>query len=136
MVSEQMRFTIQQYFSAMRHQLFLYSPAFFLFSLCIIIPLSLLFAYNYYIFNDVLWMAYGKVPNPERSYIEDHTDKFFDLLRPTRYSDNVIESTGMTLNIMMLLLFYPYRGLFFYSPVLLLAIMGLFYMYKEYKAET
>lgn len=34
------------------------------------------------------------------------------------------------------LLFYPYRGLFFYSPILLLSIIGLVYMRKEFKAEA
>jgi len=34
------------------------------------------------------------------------------------------------------LLFYPYRGLFFYSPILLLSIIGLIYMRNEYKAEA
>jgi len=38
--------------------------------------------------------------------------------------------------VMIRLLFYPYRGLFFYSPILLLSIPGLFFMLKKYKAET
>ena len=29
------------------------------------------------------------------------------------------------------LLFYPYRGLFFYNPILILSLLGLFFMYKK-----
>ncbi len=39
-------------------------------------------------------------------------------------------------NIMIRLLFYPYRGLFFYNPILLLSLIGLFCMFKNYKLET
>jgi len=38
--------------------------------------------------------------------------------------------------IMLRLLFYPYRGLFFYSPILILSIPGLFLMWKKYKKEV
>ena len=31
------------------------------------------------------------------------------------------------------LLFYPYRGLFFYNPILILSLIGLFFMYKKNK---
>lgn len=34
------------------------------------------------------------------------------------------------------LLFYPYRGLFFYNPILILSLIGLFFMFKNYKLET
>ena len=34
------------------------------------------------------------------------------------------------------LLFYPYRGLFIYSPILLLSFLGIFYMRKEYEIEA
>jgi len=34
------------------------------------------------------------------------------------------------------LLFYPYRGLFFYSPVIFISFIGLFFMFKKYKPET
>ncbi len=34
------------------------------------------------------------------------------------------------------LLFYPYRGLFFFNPVLLLSLIGLFFMLKNYKPEV
>ncbi len=38
--------------------------------------------------------------------------------------------------IMLRLLFYPYRGLFFYSPILILSLFGLYFMLDEYEGET
>lgn len=34
------------------------------------------------------------------------------------------------------LLFYPHKGLFFYYPILLLSLVGLYYMYKKFKIES
>lgn len=38
--------------------------------------------------------------------------------------------------IILRLLIYPYRGLLFYSPILVLSFLGLFFMFKKHKAET
>ena len=38
--------------------------------------------------------------------------------------------------VFMRLLFFPYRGLFFYYPILLFSVIGLFFMFKKYKFET
>jgi len=38
--------------------------------------------------------------------------------------------------VMMRLLLYPYRGLLFYSPILLASLIGLFFMFKKYRTET
>jgi hypothetical protein len=38
--------------------------------------------------------------------------------------------------VMLRLLIYPYRGLFFYHPILLLSLPGLFFMFKRFKTET
>lgn len=38
--------------------------------------------------------------------------------------------------LMIRLTIYPYKGLFFYYPVLLLSVIGLFYFYKEFKIES
>jgi hypothetical protein len=40
------------------------------------------------------------------------------------------------LYVMFRLLFCPYRGLFFYSPILFLSIPGFFLMFKKYKTEA
>lgn len=34
------------------------------------------------------------------------------------------------------LLFYPYRGLFFYYPIIIFSSLGIFYLYKKHKLET
>jgi len=36
-------------------------------------------------------------------------------------------------NTLIRLLFYPYRGLFFYNPILIFSLIGLFFMYKKDK---
>jgi hypothetical protein len=40
------------------------------------------------------------------------------------------------LNIMLRLLFDPYRGLFFYSPILIFSFAGLWFMFKKYRTES
>lgn len=46
------------------------------------------------------------------------------------------EKLNRHINRMMRMLFDPFKGLFFYSPILLLSFLGLFLMYKRYKLET
>jgi len=46
------------------------------------------------------------------------------------------KNLGYVFNISIRLLFYPYRGLFFYNPILILSLIGLFFMFKNYKLET
>lgn len=41
-----------------------------------------------------------------------------------------------TLHLMLRLTVFPYRGLFFYCPILLLSFVGLYYMYKKFKIES
>jgi hypothetical protein len=38
--------------------------------------------------------------------------------------------------IMLRLLFYPYRGLLFYYPIIFLSLVGLLFMFKRYKTEA
>jgi hypothetical protein len=38
--------------------------------------------------------------------------------------------------VMLRLLFYPEKGLFFYYPILLLSFVGLYYMYKKFRVES
>jgi len=38
--------------------------------------------------------------------------------------------------IILRLLIYPYKGLLFYCPILLLSFIGIWYMYKKFKAES
>lgn len=46
------------------------------------------------------------------------------------------ESTLFFFNRLLRILFYPYRGLFFYSPVLIFSFFGLFFMFKNKKDTT
>jgi len=38
--------------------------------------------------------------------------------------------------VLLRMMFYPYRGIFFYYPILLLSVIGLYYMYKKFKIES
>lgn len=58
----------------------------------------------------------------------NHSDS---ALFPSRFDMNLPE-----LPLILQMLILPYRGLLFYSPVLILSFIGLFYMYKEHKLET
>ncbi len=40
------------------------------------------------------------------------------------------------LNIMFRLLFYPYKGIFFFSPILIFSFLGFRRMYRKYRTET
>ncbi len=92
-----------------RYKLFL----FILGSLVGIIPLLL---YNFFIFGNPLELTIN-------------------------YSDSnifppITQVTLPNLYIILRLLVFPYRGLFFYYPILALSLVGLFYMYKKYKTES
>jgi len=48
-------------------------------------------------------------------------------------SKKYLERIPYYVNTLIRLLFYPYRGLFFYNPILIFSLMGLFFMYKKDK---
>ncbi|MBU1201539.1 MAG: hypothetical protein KJ583_01970 [Nanoarchaeota archaeon] len=66
--------------------------------------------------------------------------------RATKYSSEIIKSYSdvtshmkhhnHTFNIILRLLFYPYRGLFFFSPILLVSLFGIWHMFRRFKLET
>ncbi|NQU98788.1 glycosyltransferase family 39 protein [Candidatus Woesearchaeota archaeon] len=57
-------------------------------------------------------------------------------LREFKFSWNKqYEKNNLFINLIKLM-FYPYRGLLFYSPVLLFSFLGLFFMFKKNKLET
>jgi len=60
-------------------------------------------------------------------------NKFLFITIPIR---NGLKNVPYHFNISIRLLFYPYRGLFFYNPILILSLIGLFLMFKHYKLET
>jgi 4-amino-4-deoxy-L-arabinose transferase-like glycosyltransferase len=80
-----------------------------------------LFIYNILIFGNPLEFT--------RSYIDPQ-------IYPDIYRKDFGFFYGIKPFVILRLLFYPYRGLFYYYPILLLSFIGLFKMYKEYKVEV
>lgn len=52
------------------------------------------------------------------------------------YIDKIFGNSKERAFIIMRVLFFPYRGLLFYYPILIFSIIGLFFMFKEYKYES
>ncbi len=48
----------------------------------------------------------------------------------------IVYFSNFNIKIWVRMLFYPFKGLFFFSPILLLSMIGLIYMYRNYKLET
>jgi hypothetical protein len=119
-----------------------------LFFLALLIGIAPLFLYNFLIFGNPLDFAVSHIDRqiyrtayPETRIFfssEDYQEKimkssFFpaeDLLKHFHLGSNP------NFYIILRLLFYPYRGLFFYSPVLFLSLFGMMLMWKEYKKEV
>lgn len=107
------------------------------FSIGFLLILSLLFVYNYIAFGNALALPY------EYSTIL-RTDAFHGIKKTylSEQSQIIIQKYNypliniMSLSIITKLLFYPYRGLFIYNPILIISIIGLFFMYRAYKKET
>ncbi|MDP2926338.1 MAG: glycosyltransferase family 39 protein [Nanoarchaeota archaeon] len=112
--------------------------------------LGILLLYHYTIYGSPFENSIG---HPDVSIWEDKTkalicgDKVFfnkhynDSTVPkliAAIKGNLIYSEKLWANInrTIRLLIDPFKGLFFYSPILLLSFLGLFLMYKEYKLET
>lgn len=115
--------------------------SFFLFTIVSTLPYVF---YNYVIFKNPFEFASTYIDREIYKYAyplqnissEEKISKasFFDL-------ENLIYKLhlrGLIINpiIMLRLLFYPYRGLFFYSPILILSLAGLYFMWKKYKKES
>jgi len=113
------------------------------FLLGFLIAISLLFMYNYSIFSNILDVGYNHLDEKifftnkkilPVIFINDYAQGFIPI--------HFIKTEFMSLfslakfKVILRLLFYPFRGLFFYSPVLLLFLVGLLYMHKKYKLET
>jgi hypothetical protein len=103
--------------------------------------ISILFMYNYSIFGNVLDMAYNHLDEgifimdtSQNISLNDYTE--WRILPHFRKISEMSFFSLAKFKIILRLLFYPSRGLFFYSPVLALSLVGLFYMYKKYKLET
>lgn len=115
-----------------------------LFILGLIIGVTPLLVYNFLNFNNPFSLALAYIDRSifitaqsntlslsstfEKKFVEASFDlgkilEFFNLKpNPNPY-------------VMLRLLFYPYRGLFVYSPILLLSFVGMIFMLKKYRAE-
>ncbi|MFH7881019.1 MAG: glycosyltransferase family 39 protein [Candidatus Aenigmatarchaeota archaeon] len=80
------------------------------------------FIYNFIIFGNPIDLP------------RNHLDSEVWLPLPGR--NGIIISFSYNLNVMFRLLFDPYRGLFFYFPILLFYFPGLYLMYKKYPSES
>jgi len=127
-----------------------YKTAIFLFSLLVgIFPLLL---YNFFSFGSPFDFAGSYIDRQIYSTAYPKTGLIFSS-ENTRLQQKFIEFSffGSIENLMkhfhlipnlpnpyvvLRLLFYPYRGLFFYSPILFLSIIGMVFMLKEYKTEV
>jgi len=108
------------------------------------VVISLLFMYNYSIFNNVLDIGYNHLDNKAfftndgnlfpMMFINDYTQGII----PLNFIKNYVMSFFSLANfkVILRLLFYPFRGLFFYSPVLVLSLIGFLYMHKKHKLEA
>jgi hypothetical protein len=112
--------------------------------------LGILLLYHYVIYDSPFETSLG---HPDAStwegktkslacYNKDLFDKYYisstsqKLIIPLKISFSSWKTFGRRMNMMIRLLFDPFKGLFFYSPILLLSFFGLFLMYKKYKLET
>lgn len=120
-----------------------FSTIFFL--LTVIAALPYIF-YNYSIFNnpfeftstyidrEIYRHAYPLKENIFYQKAEISKALFFDV-EDLIYKLHI---RGLMINpmIMLRLLFYPYRGLFFYSPLLFLSLIGFYFMWKKNREEV
>ena len=107
------------------------------------ITISLLFMYNYSIFGNVLDIAYNYLD--EKIFLME--EKIFPVICINGYAQGFIPLHFIKTDVMpffslakfkiiLRLLFYPCSGLFFYSPILALSLVGLLYMHKKHKLEA
>lgn len=89
-----------------------------------IVGLSPLLLYNYIIFD-----------TPSNLTLQYNDPEIWGMAtdRELRYYGFI---PSLNLPVLLHLTLFPYRGLFFYHPLLLLSIVGLFYMYNKNKSET
>ncbi|MFH1399313.1 MAG: hypothetical protein ABIG95_04335 [Candidatus Woesearchaeota archaeon] len=116
------------------------------------VPFLVWLAYNYCLFGNPLSIGYFNIESPFFPNANNPATRFG--LSPNLVSELVLIGKDLAIhhniqNIHVLrdisaieirniiqLLFLPYRGLFFYSPILLLALIGLPAMYRKHKYET
>jgi hypothetical protein len=108
-----------------------------LFLLALITGSSPLLLYNFLNFGHPLEFALTHIDRaifrtayPEHASLKVMRSSFFDLSLLEKFH---VESYNPY--VMLRLLFYPYRGLFIYSPILFLSVFGMICMWKKYRTE-
>jgi hypothetical protein len=119
-----------------------FSTIFFLFAIISTLPYIF---YNYSIFKNPFELTSTYIDREIYRHAYPLQQSIFPEIKITKASLFDLESLiyklhlrGFIINpmVMLRLLFYPYRGLFFYSPVLILSLVGLYFMWKNYKKEA
>jgi hypothetical protein len=101
--------------------LYLYKFKVFIFVLAVLIGFLLLMTYNYIIFKNPLKVTW--------QYLD------YDFWQGSGLKENFGFNKLPNPFVFMRLFIYPERGLFFYSPFLLLAIFGFYFMFQKNKVE-
>jgi len=129
-----------------------YCIKFLMFLLGLIIGISPLVIYNYTIFGDPLQFASSYIDRElyKSAYANFKSTNYYQVTEITKqqfvkYSfvsslDWVFKKFHLIPSfnpyVFIRLLFFPYRGLVFYSPILLLSFLGLYWMFKKRKLEA
>jgi len=107
-----------------------------------LIPLCVYFLLNYLRFQNILSIGFaGMDPNVWTNNVEDLIYSpymvmkllvDFSIINLTK----LLEYAIIIIRNLIQLLFLPYRGLFFYSPILFLSVLGISSFYKKYRKEA
>lgn len=109
---------------------------------------SLLLSYDYIVYGSPFDDSYGKIDQsvyqPIRNNLTcsplplsfEYTTTFQAMINTIKIY--FLYPVFLKLNMIKIirLLFDPFRGLFFYYPIMLLSFVGLFFVYKKYKLES
>jgi hypothetical protein len=117
-------FLLVYLFSFEKNKSFIYIFGFILGILCFLL-------YNYVIFGNIFEISQTYLNFPSQFGTSYELTKI-------NYLEKVMNrlNNKTTLSLYLSFLFSPYRGLFFYYPILLLAFLGLYYMRKENREEA
>ena len=124
---------------------------FIIFLFMLFIGIAPLLLYNYLIFGNPFDLASSHIDRQTYNTAYPETGLFFnsentqlqeDFIEFSFFSpiDNLLKHFHLIPNInpyvILRLFLYPYRGLLFYSPLLILSFIGMIFMFKEYKTEV
>jgi len=105
-----------------------------IFSVGFLVGISPLFFYNYLIFNNP-FHPFGHSTYPGLLMHGWYPDRYLKGFYIEISSFSIFLSNQI-LNVLARLLFFPYKGLFFYNPIFILSFIGLVYMFKKNRLEA